>query len=106
MRIRAGLRQSSSPPECCQEAAGDLFGHHGWDRVADLRPLVGRRATKRIPIMERLQPRGLAWRDASSLCRVDVSISILSQVRDDRFRGPVTAKAEILVVEHVPAIAH
>src|SRR5882724_1954788 len=37
---------------------------------------------------------------------MDVSISVLREMRNDRLRWSVAAKPEVLVVEHIPAIAH
>lgn len=68
-----------------QDHAGDLAGKKRWDRVADLRVLLGPVTGEEVVVLEGLETCSLTHREASALRRIgmDEVVPVLGDVSDD-----------------------
>src|SRR4051812_15386425 len=96
----------SAPFEGAPETSCDRLDQHGRDRVAQLGPLIRWRTTENIAVVERLNAGCFTQADGSYLRRVNVAVTILRKVGDDRLAGTVAAEPGVLVIEHVAAVTH
>jgi hypothetical protein len=68
-----------------QKTAGYYLGKHRRHGVAELNPLIRGRTAKDVVVAEGLEPCGLAQADGTYLGGMDVAVSILGKMRDNRF---------------------